>query len=117
MGRKSREKQERRKFKTCNITLHKVEQGGESYRVQEYHPEGTQHMGADTFDQMRLAAISPHKRVEGVLSTLVSKYPFRRFAIAVRDDYTPGDHDVPIFVYPAFNETELEQVLELVNTA
>lgn len=115
MGRKSRDKKERKAIKKCNITQHEVEDGGELYRVQEYHPEGSEHMEYDTFMQMRLVAVAPHKQVEDILTKLVSKYPTRRFAVAVHKSYVPGDHDIPIFVYPAFEEAELDSVLELVN--
>ena len=115
MGKKSREKKERRAIKSCNITLHEVTDNGELYKVQEYHPNGTEHMDYETFMNMRLVVLSHHKKIEDILTKLVYNFPERRFAIAVGKDYIPGDHDIPVFVYPAFSEKELNTAKDLVN--
>lgn len=115
MGRKSREKKERLAVKKCNITMHEVEEDGDIFRVQEYHPEGSEHMDHEIFNQMKLVAVAHHKKIEDILSKLVYNFSTHRFAIAVRKDYLPGDHDVPVFSYPPLSEKEMKKAESLVN--
>jgi len=115
MGRKSRLKKERNSIKHCNITLHKLEDSGKTYKVQEYHPKDTEHMNYETFQQMRLAGVTPVSQVENVLSKLIFRYPTRRFAIAVEEDYEVGEHDIPIFVFPALKKDELTDLERILN--
>lgn len=115
MGRKSRLKKERNSIKRCNITLHRLEHEGTIYKVEEYHPNGTEHMTYKTFQKMRLAGVTPVPQLKKVLSKLIFKYPKRRFAIAVEENYEVGEHDIPIFVFPALDKDELIELERILN--
>jgi len=115
MGRKSRLKKERNSIKHCNITLHNLLDKGKEYKVQEYHPQDTPHMDYETFQKMRIAGFVPVEYVENILSKLLFRYPNRRFAIAVEKDYEIGEHDIPVFAYPALDENEIKELEGVLN--
>jgi hypothetical protein len=115
MGRKSRLKKERNSIKHCNITLHKLEDNGKTYKVEEYHPNGTEHMTYETFQKMQLAGVTPVPQLKNVLRKLIFRYPKRRFAIAVEENYEVGEHDIPIFVFPALDKDELVELERVLN--